>query len=338
MIYVVCPNLNSPCGGIRVLYRHVDILNDHGIDAAILHTGRGFRCTWFENQTRVMDLSDTRIEPSDILVLPETSEKDFVARDRWTMNRHKKGSRQLAKSNARRVIFNQNTYYTFRGRRFHDPSLDMLYTQPNTLGAIVVSEDNQRYLNLAFDNLDVYRVHNTIDPDLFYYSERKKKQIAFMPRKNARELDQVINILRLRGLANDFQFVPIDGMPEEAVARVMRDSLLFLSFGYPEGFSLPPAEAMACGCIVIGYHGRGGSEYFHPQFSYPIENGHIVDFVETTEHVVQLWRDEPSRLISKARQASGYIRENYSPQNTEHDVISVWSEILSKNSSTRAAA
>ena len=30
-------------------------------------------------------------------------------------------------------------------------------------------------------------------------------------------------------------------------------SILFLSFGYPEGFGLPVAEAMSCGCAVIGY-------------------------------------------------------------------------------------
>src|SRR3546814_3802603 len=34
------------------------------------------------------------------------------------------------------------------------------------------------------------------------------------------------------------------GRPEAESARILRESLLFLSFGYPEGFSLPPAEAM----------------------------------------------------------------------------------------------
>ena len=56
---------------------------------------------------------------------------------------------------------------------------------------------------------------------------------------------------------------------EAAVADILRESQVFLSFGHPEGFGLPPAEALACGCLVIGYHGGGGREYFGPAGAYP---------------------------------------------------------------------
>lgn len=52
-LFFLSPDDNSPVGGIKVLYRHVDILNENGFQAAIVHTKKGFRCTWFENQTRV---------------------------------------------------------------------------------------------------------------------------------------------------------------------------------------------------------------------------------------------------------------------------------------------
>jgi hypothetical protein len=32
--------------------------------------------------------------------------------------------------------------------------------------------------------------------------------------------------------------------------------------GIVRGFRFPPAEAMLCGCVVVGYHGKGGQEYF----------------------------------------------------------------------------
>lgn len=339
MIYVLCPNSTSACGGIKILYRHVDALNANGMQAAILHTGRGFRCEWFENETRVADLSDTTINPSDILVLPETSEKDFVQRDRWSLNRHKRGVRQLTQLDNPRVIFNQNAYYTFKGHGFAATSIDMLYRQPNTLGVLSVSDDNKRYLELAFPELTIRRVRYGFDPNLFYFpSEPKKKQIAFMPRKNRQDVDQVINILRLRGTVSDFELIAIDGMPEQQVAQVMRKSMMFLSFGHPEGCAMPPSEAMACGCVVVGYHGRGASEYFHPEFCYPVELGHIVEFVEKTEQAVQLCRDKPVEFESKARTASQYIRKHYSPEIEEHDVVSVWTELLANLDTTAVAA
>ena len=52
-IYYRCPDKDYPVGGIRVIYRHVDLLNRNGFDAAVLHRLHPFRCTWFENETRV---------------------------------------------------------------------------------------------------------------------------------------------------------------------------------------------------------------------------------------------------------------------------------------------
>lgn len=339
MIYVTCPNSDSPCGGIKILYRHVDALNANGFDAAILHTGRGFRCKWFENQTRVADLSDTSIKPTDILVLPETSEKDFTQRDRWSLNLHKRQARMLTQLDVPRVIFNQNAYYTFKGHGFDASSIDMLYRQPNTIGVFSVSDDNKRYLELAFPDLSVRRVRYGFDPNVFFVPNKpKKKQIAFMPRKNRQDVDQVLNILRLRGHVSDFDLVAIDGMSESQAAQVMRESLIFLSFGHPEGCAMPPSEAMACGCVVAGYHGRGASEYFRAEFCYPVELGHIVEFVETTEAAVTLWRDSPEAFHAKGQAAARYIRERYSPEIEEQDVVSVWTDLLGRQASSTSAA
>ena len=52
-IYFGCPDKDYPVGGIRAIYRHVDILNRNGLEAFVLHRLALFRCTWFENETRV---------------------------------------------------------------------------------------------------------------------------------------------------------------------------------------------------------------------------------------------------------------------------------------------
>src|SRR5262245_24139098 len=70
-LYYLAPHLTAPSGGVRNIYRHVDTLNDAGIDATVVHSKPGFRATWFDNQTRVMDAAGVSVEPSDVLVIPE---------------------------------------------------------------------------------------------------------------------------------------------------------------------------------------------------------------------------------------------------------------------------
>jgi hypothetical protein len=52
-VYYWCPDADRPYGGVRAIYRHVDILNEHGVAAFVLHERRPFRCTWFRNGTRI---------------------------------------------------------------------------------------------------------------------------------------------------------------------------------------------------------------------------------------------------------------------------------------------
>ena len=52
-------------------------------------------------------------------------------------------------------------------------------------------------------------------------------------------------------------------MQHEEVAGALQD-LDILSCGHPEGFGLPLAEAIACGCLVVGYHGLAGRDFAIP--------------------------------------------------------------------------
>ncbi len=107
-----------------------------------------------------------------------------------------------------------------------------------------------------------------------------------MPRRQAEDATQVFNILKFRGALGEFDIVAISDCSFEEAANRLRESAFFFSFSGPEGFGLPPAEAMASGCITIGFHGRGGKEYFCPDFSWPIAAGDIEDYARTAETVL----------------------------------------------------
>jgi hypothetical protein len=223
-IFVVSPDTDKPLGGIKQLYRHVDILNDNGLPASILHETEGFRCTWFENRTPVSchrDVLAWRWRPGDFVVVPEI---------------YGPGTADIIRG-VRKVIFNQNCYYTFRNYPLDVQSRQTPYMDDEVVAALVVSEDSAAYLRYVFPHLNVARIRCGIDPALFHDSPVKKKQIALMTNKNLADLEQVLNILKFRDVAPGYEFVVISGRKESEVAAILRQSAIFLSFGNREGFS-----------------------------------------------------------------------------------------------------
>ena len=86
-------------------------------------------------------------------------------------------------------------------------------------------------------------------------------RIGFMPRKNKALAEQIRRIFEERNPNAKVDWVPIHGLNRPGVAEVLRSCHVFLVTGFPEGCPLPPLEAMACGCLCVGFTGFGGWDY-----------------------------------------------------------------------------
>jgi hypothetical protein len=311
-IFVYALDSDAPSGGIRKLYRHVDVLCQAGFPAWVVHQQDGFRCSWFANRTPVASARQTPVSRGDYLVIPEVVSMQMLGQA----------------PGVQKVIFNQNAYYTFLEHSLDPADLRSPYTSPDVAAALVVSADSQAYLTHVFPRLRVLRLRYGIDPHLFAYRADKRPVIAYMPRKNALDLTQVVNILKFRGALAGFELCPIQNRPEAEVAALLGESLLFLSFGHPEGFGLPPAEALACGCLVVGYHGRGGQEYFVNAGAYPVEVGDVIGFARAVEEVLGAYRADPGPLRARAERGAAWIRQHYSLEQEEADILACWQAIL----------
>ena len=309
-VLVPAPDWQQAAGGVRKLYRHVDVLNAHGIEAFIVHHQPGFRCSWFENQTRVIYGPKPRL--SDILLAPE--------RIAWQL--------MLTTPRVRKVVYNQNAYQSFVDIPADALRLGPPYRHPDFLATIAVSQDNIDYLSYTFPNHPLFRLHYGIDPRIFYYESRKKKHIAFMPRKKKEDAAQVLQILGARGALNGYEVMPIAQKTEAETARILRESEIFLSFSTYEGSPVPPLEALACGCVVVGYHGRGGREYVNEQYAFPVEVEDIRGFAFAVESVIGQLRTDPQPVLAKAKRASDFILSTYTPQQEERDILNAWEHIL----------
>jgi glycosyltransferase involved in cell wall biosynthesis len=100
-----------------------------------------------------------------------------------------------------------------------------------------------------------------------------------MPRKSPRHVELVNHYLKLK-LTPDWTLRAISGLDQDGVAKAMQESAIFMAFSELEGFGLPPIEAALCGNLVVGYHGEGGREYWHPPIFSAIPVGDIKSFVK----------------------------------------------------------
>jgi glycosyltransferase involved in cell wall biosynthesis len=228
-----------------------------------------------------------------------------------------------------KVIFNQNCFYTFNGFSIDQSLKKCIYTNSKLLHTIVVSKNSKDYLNYTFPNLNVDRITLGIDSNKFYFDKNvKKNQIAFMPRKLEDDITQLLNILKYRNCLKNWDLVTIENKSEDEVATILNESKIFLSFYHREGFGLPPAEAMSSGCLVIGYTGKAGKEYFLPNITFPIIEGEIIKYAKELESLLLNFDNEKTLEIGK--QASEFIHNTYNFKNEKDSVISVWNKILSK--------
>ena len=304
-IFYLCPEFDEPAGGLKVIYKHVDLLNSNNITSYVVHKTPGYRCSWFENSTEIMPLSTMRPDESDIIVVPAIwgAIVDSFFPGIW------------------KVIFNQGCYLTFQGYPIGKEVPPVPYRHGDVVATMVVSDDSKEYLEYAFPGIHVHKVRNSIDTEQFAYSDKKENLLAFMVRKRYQDVEQVINILKYRGMLDDYDLAPITGASESDVAGIMGKARVFMYFCDGEGWGLPVAEAMSCGCIVVGNHGYGGKELHRPGYSFSVEQGDILSFVAQVEEVLKACENDPDRINVMALQASEYIRSNYSSGHTGEDLM-----------------
>lgn len=333
-IYFLTPNYFS--GGIKMIYRHVELLSQHNFQAYVLCTSQDRQQKIFPHIAKIKYWNKIQLTSTDIVVIPEylviwtnpeknpTGLTSYLKR-RFSKNRYKYLIKEIFDGPAKKVIYNQNPYYTFWDYPPRPNSLSIPYTRENCLATVCVSDNNLQYLKLVFPEIPIHRIFYSIDPDLFKPT-KKKRQIAYLTFKNIKDVSQVINILLLRGNLHDFSLLPVEGTEQE-VSQALNESMVMLNFGNIEGFGLPAAEGMLSKCVVIGYHGGGGQEFMKSEYCFPIDNGDIIKFVTTIENVVEKLSKDEGSFNDMTDAAREFIKGEYSKEKEKLSVISAWQKI-----------
>lgn len=297
-------------GGIKQIYRQVDVLSSLGFDAAVSVPSDNLRPEWFDSDTKTVLASSETLTKDDYLVVGEQISKipdgpEF--------------------SEASLVIYVQNPYGVMKG--FGKGVLGVLATYRDKVNAVICVSEHSREVLSWLLKCDVYRVRYSFDRPPFGMPLKKKKMLSYMPRKAGDSLRYVVGTLQAKGVISkhNWEIFEILEMSEEEVARALGESSIFISGSTLEGFGMPPAEAMACSCVVVGFTGAAGVEFIKPEYSFPIEQG---DVFALTMKIAELMSKSDDELLEIGHRASKWIRSAYSTEKEIESIRKAWEGIL----------
>lgn len=338
-IYFVCSDTRRPSGGVKQLFRMVDHLNELGFNAVLVRKSPLKSIKWFSYNTPIeyypylyFLIKNKAIKKSNQFKL------SFKLKQLFNFNKKLPDTDSIIVypeiygdcihtilPNNKYVIFNQNCFLTYNLFDLNDNISP--YKNSRFIGGITVSDNSYDYLSFAYPSQKFHRLRIGIS-ETFTLGHTKKNILAYMPRKLGADANQILNILRERNALNGWEVIAIDNVSEEKVADILKETTLFLSFNHNEGLGLPPLEAMACGCYVIGYAGFGGEEYFKQEFCSKIQDGDIIAYVKEIEKAISLHASDAQILINKGKLASAFVKRNFSIEHEMTDTKMIWNNLL----------
>lgn len=335
----LCPDRTSASGGIAVIYDVVALLNKSGYSAAVVHNGPGAgypdypepvpmfytRTVWqtywrhsgpkaklkmarervasMARQLQPLDLKST-----DVIVAPEFQLAEAIE----------------AFKGFPVVVFVQNPFalmmsYQRAVQRGMPPQSHVKYW----LGIADVCRTHMSVLGL--EPSAIFPV--TMKPHEFPFQEKKQRLITYMPRKRPWEAAVISEALIRRNKILDYRIEALDNMPRSEVAAKLAESRFFISLLQLEALGFPAAEAMASGCIVIGFDGLGTAEYFDNTSGVPVTEGDVASVVESVERAVAEYETDPTRFDAMRSIASKRINERYSVEAFKSGVLDAWKKL-----------
>ncbi len=118
---------------------------------------------------------------------------------------------------------------------------------------------------IRFDSAFV--IEPFVRPEIFYPSKEQKfkefpYKVLVQARKGGKEaVEKLKSFVPENYYEGKLEFKILDDVSEEEFAEELRNTDIFFAHSFPEGFGLPPLEAMASKTLVIGFSGGGGTEF-----------------------------------------------------------------------------
>lgn len=310
-IVFLCPDVTVPYGGIKVIYQMVGALVGAGFDAVVWHANTRTHVTWFANETPVLAAPQLKLARTDILVVPEMLGPSYAQ----------------TSAKARVVILNQSHFHIFRGAGLQNEWQGNYPGWPNAAAVITTSSTINEVVNfIVGDQIPIFNLRLRIDGEVFKPLQ-KRNTVVLLTRRQHEDLEMLTQLLHRSSRLQGWDILPTGGVNQAELAAVFGTARIFISLSAREGLGLPPAEAMASGCYVIGFTGGGGREFMLPEFCSPIDYPNLLDIVTEVERVADLWEAEPAMMGRKVDAARDFVLTHFAYDRFHDSLISTFKEL-----------
>lgn len=309
MLYFYLPNISDkPFGGVRTIFDYIQRINElSGTKIAAVLSDSKNLFNFLPKQyatVQIFPLS-TKVNSSDLLIVPEVSSK-------------------IAKNYPQTPVI-----LAVLNWEYFDTHIDVNdLKNVNFKGILTNSIYSADYLKNKQIGLPIFHISQFIDTKNFSVKisidKRTKNSIFILNRKNTHHLPVILEFLK------DFSHTVTlaNNIHPDRLSDIYNNHQFFINLGYPEGFCRPIAEAMASGCIPVGFSGGGASDFaLDGVNSFIASDGNEKKLLEKLNYVLNLSEAE---RIQISEIANYIINRNYSKAKQAQTIYRVFKQFIPK--------
>ena len=311
-VYLYCPPMNIPSGGVSVLFKYVNIIKESGCEVGILYEPREDSKASYE-ASKTQKKRITIYEPFDPSWLGKDAEGInliCLGEGEYKFNNGKTEKcvqlvmgpedfmiipegfpnimERTAQLPCKRIVLAQSWYYVLNG-----VGIGQKWQHFGIRDVISVSDGITQYLNSVMPGLSIKQYSQSIDRNLFKKTDVADKVpvIAFMPGRSQDAIIKTYNVIKtFYAFYPQYRWVRVDelkGLSRAEYAERISSAMIVLYTDEIAGFGTMPLEAMACGTHVVGWTPLGGKEYMTSNNGFWAANGDIFQLAELLGHAVE---------------------------------------------------
>lgn len=303
--YFFVPDFPKPSGGVKVIYDQVQIMNQNGFKAVIVHQKPGFKAPWLDEHYKKKDdgtyahIPVVYLEQENLALKME----DFF----FIPEGYPQLMENLAQQKApcKKVVFCQNWYYVMNALQ---PGVT--WDQLGINDVIVNCHTVGNYVKLLMPSMNIKVLTTAIDGDLFKVDDPIKSKhpfVAFQPSRDGgmKSSNVIKTFYALHPHFRWVQFKELVGMNYADFADSMKDSQFYVHFDEHCGWPTAPLEAFNAGCYVAAWDGVGSVDYLSSENCWLVQNGDILRLALAIGNMIEKWiLDEIPNGLEAAMQAA----------------------------------
>lgn len=306
------PPMNSPSGGMGVLFKMARHLKDSGFNVKMIYEPQIDRVTSFEKSKAAGKQVDiySRLRPdwldfdiSDIDIIPlgdqeiKFSNGEKVLAQPFIVNPEDfliipEGIPGIMKKtmqvSCKRIVLAQSWFYVLGGLEPGET-----WQHFGIRDVVSVSDAVTEYLNAVMPGLSIKQFSQGINREIFRVPEKRSSKFpiigftcrgGFNPERGDETSMKMVNIIKTFYAFFPhykwIRFIFLGNSTRHDFAERLASCSLVLNADDIAGFGTIPLEAMACGTHVVGWANYGGKEYMNPNNGFWAQNGDIFQIAE----------------------------------------------------------